>query len=233
MTKRHLIILGILVLLLLLGGGAWLYVQNQEDIITAGPASSAEIIPGDEWHTMGNSKAKVVMIEYGAHTCPVCAYFNANAFPELKAKYIDTGKVFYVFRLLPIDPADGKAAEIADCLPRDKYFPFIDLLWRRQEEWGSEQMGEHGPDFDAAHQPKTDAGLLKMARAANLEEDKAKTCLASTKLQARINAIADDAGTRYGIHSTPTLIINGQVMQAGPRTFDEVAAVIDPILEGK
>lgn len=233
MTKRQLIILGVLVLLLLLGGGAWLYLQNQDEPITASATSSAETIAADEWHTMGNPKAKVVLIEYGAHTCPVCALFNATTFPQLKEKYIDTGKVFYVFRLLPIDPADGKAAEIADCLPNDKYFPFIDLLWRRQEEWGSEQMGEHGPEFDAAHQPKTDAGLLKMARAANLDDDKAKACLASTKLQPRINAIAENASTRYGINSTPTLIVNGQVMQAGPRSFDEVAALIDPILEGK
>jgi protein-disulfide isomerase len=230
MTKRQLLVLGVCLLLILLGGGTWLYFQNAADVTASSAGTPADTISGEEWHTMGNPKAKVTLIEYGAHTCPICAYFNEHTFADLKTKYIDTGKVFYAYRLLPIDPADGKAAEIADCLPGDKYFAFVDLLYRRQDEWGPEQMGEHGMQFDAAHQPRTDAGLLKMARAANLDDEKAKACLASTKLQGRINAIAEDAGSRYGIHSTPTLIVNGQVFQAGARTLDELSGVIDPLL---
>ncbi len=51
---------------------------------------------------MGNPKAKVVLIEYGAPSCPICAYFFANTFPQLKQNYIDTGKIFYVFRVFPL-----------------------------------------------------------------------------------------------------------------------------------
>ena len=64
------------------------------------------LVPTDR--TMGNPNAKVVLIEYGAPSCPVCANFNAQTFPELKAKYIDTGKIFYVFRVFPLRPTTAR-----------------------------------------------------------------------------------------------------------------------------
>jgi protein-disulfide isomerase len=82
--------------------------------------------------TLGNRNSKVVLIEYAAPSCPVCAAFNAQSFPRLKAQYIDTDKIFYVFRVFPLRADDGLAEKIARCLPEDKYFTFIDLLFKNQ-----------------------------------------------------------------------------------------------------
>ena len=231
MRKSHWLLVGVAVLVLLFAGIEWYQFYTPADPVSAPPV--AEAITAQEAHTMGNPKANVTLIEYAALTCPTCAFVATHVMPEFKKRYIDTGKVFYVFRLFAIDPADGKAEKIARCLPKERYFDFVDLLYRRQAEWGPEQMGEHGPGFDGAHQPKTDAGLLKMARAANLEPQKAQSCMSSTSLDGVINAVQAGGDRRYQVNSTPTIIINGQFFGAVPQKADDLAQVIDPMLEGK
>ena len=232
MKKWRWVILGIAVLLLLFGGTEWYLSYTPADPVST--SAAPEIISTQEAHTMGNPKAKVTLIEYAALTCPTCAFVAVKTIPELKRRYIDTGKVFYVYRLFAIDPADGRAEKIARCLPERRYFDFVDMLYHRQAEWGPEQMGEHGPGFtDEAHQPKTDAGLLKMARFANLEPEKAQACMTSTALDGVINFVQTDGVRRYNVSGTPTIIINGQILGGVPQSVDGLAQVIDPMLEGK
>ena len=137
MSKKLWIVLGLVVVVA--AAAAWYFTQSQtpSTMVAASTPSGGEVIGPNEPHTMGNPKAKVTVIEYGAFTCPVCAYFDQEIFPAFKAKYIDTGKVFYVYRLYPIDAADGKAWNIAMCLPKSQFFSFVDLLYRRQADWGS------------------------------------------------------------------------------------------------
>ncbi|TIT86704.1 MAG: DsbA family protein, partial [Mesorhizobium sp.] len=45
---------------------------------------------------LGKDDAKVTIVEYASMTCPHCAHFNDTTFPELKTKYIDTGKARYI-----------------------------------------------------------------------------------------------------------------------------------------
>ncbi len=64
----------------------------------------------------------MVFIEYTAPTCSHCAALQRDHLPLIKANYIDTGKILYVFRVFPLNPADGAAEKVARCLPEDKYF---------------------------------------------------------------------------------------------------------------
>ena len=66
--------------------------------------------------TMGDPKAPVLVVEYAALTCPHCAHFNETVFPKFKAKYIDTGKVYYVFRVFPLSSVDLAVESLARCL---------------------------------------------------------------------------------------------------------------------
>lgn len=229
MKKWHWVIVGIAVLVLIFSGIEWYSMYTPADPVSA-PAA-AEAISAQEAHTMGDPKARVTLIEYAALTCPTCAFVAVKVIPEFKRRYIDTGKVFYVYRLFAIDPADGKAEKIARCLPKERYSDFVDMLYHRQAEWGPEQMGEHGPAFDEAHQPKTDAGLLKMARFANIEPQQAQSCMTSTALNGIINAIQVEGERRYNVSGTPTIIIDGQILGGVPQSVDDLAQVIDPILE--
>src|ERR1044072_911930 len=74
---------------------------------------------------MGNDKAPVTVIEYASMTCPHCAHFQETTFPELKKRYIDTGKVRYIFREFPLDTLASAAFLLARCASTDdkgKYF---------------------------------------------------------------------------------------------------------------
>ena len=232
MKKSHWVVTLVLVAAIM-GGGAWYLMREKPQAVIADASQSGETIPADERHTMGDPKAKVVLIEYAAPICPTCAFVNATTIPELKRRYIDTGKVFYVFRIFPIDPADYKAGALAMCVPKEKYFDAIDMLYRRQEEWGAEQMMEHGPDFTMDKQPKTDAGLIKMGRALGMDAEKAHACMYDKAAHQVIDDISRQGGVRYGIGGTPTFIINGQNFPAVPRSVDDLATMIDPLLEGK
>jgi len=107
-VSRKAIIVIILVVALAGAGLAW-HILGQDG---ATPAIAADIkganytiTPHDM--TQGNPKAKLVVIEYAAPRCPHCAHFNETTFPQLKKNYIDTGKVFYVFRVLPLAGGGG------------------------------------------------------------------------------------------------------------------------------
>ena len=71
----------------------------------------------------------VPVVEYGSLTCPHCATFSREVFPELKKDYIDTGKVRYIFREFPRNPLDVAAFALARCIGDDKAFATIDLLF--------------------------------------------------------------------------------------------------------
>src|SRR5690348_156488 len=74
---------------------------------------------------MGDAKAPVTVVEYASMTCPHCAHFQETTFPELKKRYIDAGKVRYIFREFPLDNLAAAAFMLARCASTDdkgKYF---------------------------------------------------------------------------------------------------------------
>ena len=171
--------------------------------------------------TQGDAKAKVVVIEYAAPICPHCAHFNATVMPLLKKNYIDTGKVLYVFRVFPLAAADGAAEKLGRCLPRAKYFPFMDQLFANQPKWD--------PEYGVTD---VRGGLLEQAKQQGMSEDQFNACLTDTKEDAAINKTAADGQTKYNIDHTPTIIVNGAV-QDGAAEWDKLKSVLDMALSGK
>ena len=85
---------------------------------------------------LGDEKAPVTIIEYASMTCPHCAAFHATTYPELKKRYIDTGKVRFIFREFPLDQLALAAFVLARCAGPDKYFPMIETLFQTAEGMG-------------------------------------------------------------------------------------------------
>jgi protein-disulfide isomerase len=167
--------------------------------------------------TMGSPKAPLIILEYAAPTCPHCAHFDMEFFPQLKKEYIDTGKAYYIFRVFPLNAPDVAAENIARCLPADNYFAFIDLLFRNQMKWD--------PEYQV---PDVHAGLVDMARIAGMTSAQADSCMGNQAEAAKISQIGQEATTKYGISGTPTFIVNGQ--QHGPfEDWNEVKSFLDPI----
>jgi protein-disulfide isomerase len=186
----------------------------------AGPAA-VTITASDM--TLGSPKAPIKVVEYGAPSCPVCARFEMDNFDQLKKTYIDTGKVYFVFRVFPINgAADGAAEGLARCAGKSSpegYFHFIDQLFRNQKDWDP----EFGPP-DGVH-----AGLLKLARVAGIEGE-ADACMGDKANAERVNQTAKDAVNLYNINATPTLVINGVVEQPGYMEWSALKSMLDSFL---
>src|ERR1700719_3101496 len=99
---------------------------SPEDLAHAGPGGDIMI---------GSDKAPVTVIEYASMTCPHCAHFEETTLPELKKRYIDTGKVRYTLRTFPLDALAAAGFLLAICAGKDKYMPIVETLFAKQPDW--------------------------------------------------------------------------------------------------
>jgi protein-disulfide isomerase len=166
-----------------------------------------DIQPGD--HVLGDPTAPITMIEYASLTCPHCAHFNTTELPEIEKKWVDTGKVKLIYRDFPLDQVATKAAQLAECAGKDKYFAVIDMMFRGQNSWA------------AAQDPI--AELSKSLRIAGIGDTEVKACLAN---DAVANGVIADyrGGETLGVNSTPTIFVNGEQFK-GARTMEEFDAL--------
>ncbi|HYD08258.1 MAG TPA: DsbA family protein [Reyranella sp.] len=159
-------------------------------------------------HVLGDPKAPITLIEYASFTCPHCAHFAVGVLPAIKKKWVDTGKVKLIYRDFPLDQTALKAAQLAECSGKDKYFGVIDMIFATQQKWAtsSDPIGE----------------LSKSLRIAGMGEAEARNCLAN---DAVANAVIADyrSGETLGVNSTPTLFINGELYK-GARSVEELDA---------
>jgi len=166
-------------------------------------------------HVQGDPKAPVTLIEYASFTCPHCAHFAVAVLPELKKKWIDTGKVKLIYRDFPLDQTALKAAQLAECAGKDKYFGVIDMIFETQPKWAT------------AADPIAD--LSKSLRIAGMGDAEVKACLAN---DAVANGVVADyrSGETMGVNSTPTLFINGQEFK-GARSIEELDATFAKLVK--
>jgi protein-disulfide isomerase len=219
LSRRQTIIAASVVALLLAGAAAWFLIGlSSKPGESAGETAQKVTVYKDDM-TLGNPKAPITLVEYAAPACPHCAHFNETAFPLLKKEYIETGKVFYVFRVYPIMPADGAVEAVARCLPADKYFPFIDLMFRNQAKWDPE---------DGVTDVR--GGIVQLARVAGLNESQVDTCIANKDVAERINRIAQDAVTKYQLNGVPDIILNGVLWKTGGVEWPELKEKLDSML---
>lgn len=172
------------------------------------PPSPAERASLSE--AIGSANAPVTVIEYVSPTCLGCARFQREDFPELKKKYIDTGKVRYIFRATLIhESLDGPAYLLAGCVGKDKFFKVIDVIMRGQNEYFVDAIVS-GPNGETQIENAYWSLLMRTAKAEGLDEQTAATCLtdgdAATRLQDRLQAQAAE----YDVNSVPTFIVNGK-----------------------
>src|SRR5260370_1648548 len=74
---------------------------------------------------IGDAKAPITVIEYASMTCPHCAHFSETTYPELKKRYIDTGKVRFMFREFPLAQLAAAGLILARGAPPAKPSPLL------------------------------------------------------------------------------------------------------------
>lgn len=164
---------------------------------------------------LGDPNAPVKIVEYMSMTCPHCAHFHNTVFDEIKKKYIDTGKVYFIIREFPFDPRAAAAFMLARCAPEQQYFPFVSMLFKQQQSWATAQ--------DAR------AALLQMSKMAGFSQESFEACLTNQKLLDDVNATMQRGATEFGVNSTPTFIINGK-KYSGDMSVETMSALIDKLL---
>src|SRR5260221_11294152 len=163
---------------------------------------------------LGKPDAPITIIEYASLTCPHCADFNKEIMPELKARYVETGKAKVVYRDYPLDQWALKAAMLARCAPDDKYFNFIDVLFQNQGTWAT------------AKDPK--AALERIAKLGGLSSEKFEACLANKSLEDAILAQSFKGQKEFDITGTPTVIVNGKKVET-PHSFADLDKILKPL----
>jgi protein-disulfide isomerase len=219
-NKKTLLTVAVAAIIVVAAGGYWAFGRSAG--LDLSGAQAVDLKPTDE--VEGNAKAPVTIVEYASMTCPHCAAFQAEVIPLLKKDYVDTGKVKIVFREYPLDGAARMASAVARCLSGDKYFSFIDLLFKNQANWIK--------DFDNNQQiTKEDIleGLTQMGRIAGLSREKVQACADDKNNLALVDANWMEGMTKYNVNSTPTFIING-VTHTGEMAYDQVKKIIDPLV---
>ena len=183
-------------------------------------AGAAGAGKADGENSMGNANAKVTMIEYASVTCPHCARFNEEVFPAFKTKYIDTGKVRYIFREFLTPPQQVAAAGflMARCAGKDKYFSVVDAIFHSQQE-----MFTQGGDVRGV--------LFRIGRSAGLTDDKINACIQDEKALKDLNDRFEKAINVDKIDGTPTFVINGKKLESGEKTLAQLDAEIQPLLK--
>ena len=168
---------------------------------------------------LGSDKAPVTIIEYASMTCPHCAHFQETTFPELKKRYIDTGKVRYILRDFPLDSLAGAAFVLAHCAAngdKDKYYSMVDTLFAQQRTWAVE---------------KPVPPLMAIAKQAGLSEKDFDACLSNQKAWDDMESVRQRAMKEFKVESTPTFFVNGTQV-TGAVSIEDFAKVIDPYLKG-
>ncbi|OIQ33784.1 MAG: thiol-disulfide oxidoreductase [Roseobacter sp. MedPE-SWchi] len=168
---------------------------------------------------VGAEDAPVTLIEYASYTCVHCANFHKEVYPQIKADYIDTGKVKLIYREVYFDRYGLWASMIARCGGPEKFFGISDLIYKGQSDWT--RAGGASEVIDA---------LRKIGAVAGLDKDTVEACLQDgAKAQTLVSWYQENA-TADGVESTPSFVLNGT--KIANQSYASFKALIDAELDG-
>jgi len=169
---------------------------------------------------LGQASAPVTLIEYASTTCPHCAEFHAAVWPQLKANYIDTGKVRFIFREFPTDPAAIAVAgfQLARCngATPEQYYARLGVLFEQQRAiFASGSMAGVRDKF------------IEIGAGAGLSQEQVMQCITDPAGAERIRRIGEGAA-QFQVNSTPALVLNGEYLRdPAAYTYEGLARLID------
>ncbi len=166
------------------------YIQKINEIT---PKELLSPLPDDK--LLGDSKAPILMIEYASLTCYHCSLFHREVFPEIKKKYIDTGKMLYIFRHFPLDYRGLKAAMLSCCYEKQEdYFNFNKAVFNSIDSWNYSNLSDL-------------TVLQKVAALSNLKQDTFNRCINDKEVMDKIINDKSLAINKLGVMATPIFFI--------------------------
>ena len=164
--------------------------------------------------TLGDPNAPITIIEYASMTCSHCAEFHNKTYPDLKKNHIDTGEVKFIFREFPLDKLAMATSMLARCVDNEISMAFIEILFKNRDRWISENALNE---------------LKNFSKQAGLDSNEFDACLNNQQLLDDLIAGKEKAIEDYKINSTPSFIINGEVV-SGNKPYSFFKSKIEEIL---
>jgi len=180
-------------------------------LLHAGVADAAGPLAAETEMALGAADAPVTVVEYASMTCPHCARFHTDELPGIKAAFIDTGRVRLVFSEFPLDRLALAASKMARCGGEERFFAFIGLLFEKQHEWAGD--------------PDPIVALRRLAKVGGLGASEFDACLVDEALEKGILKTALDASENHDVKSTPSFVINGELL-VGQLTAAKLAEIV-------
>jgi protein-disulfide isomerase len=172
---------------------------------------------------MGSDSAPVTLVEYSDFQCQYCAVFRTKVFPRIKTKFIDTGKVRFIHRHLPLSfHKNAKSAAQATVCAGDqgRYWDLSDLLFSRASCLDCQ-------------------GVMEFSKALDLDRKKFEGCMTSNAHLAEIEQDIESAG-RLEIEGTPSFVLGATkgstvdgIVLRGIMPFAEFETHINAVLNDK
>ena len=164
---------------------------------------------------LGEADAGVTVIEYASPTCPHCAAFHNDVYPQFKAEYVDTGKVKYILRPFTRNVLDAVVFMLAEAAGEDRYHEVVNTYFRTFDQWASSERPR-----DA---------ILEIAKQLGFTEQSFDAALTNQDLFTAMETMREQALNEFKLEGTPTFYINGKQLTGG-KTLEELKAEIDPLL---
>ena len=166
---------------------------------------------------IGDKDAPVEIIEYAAISCPHCATFHDEVLPELKTKYLDSGKAKLIYRNYIFDnPFDVFASILTRCVPEKKFFSTVQVFFNNQHIWNNipvlrEIFEEKGREAAIEY---ARGEVTRTGKIAGITGQEAEACFANQNVVNYLLKIRQTAYEGKGIRSIPTILVNGKIMES-------------------
>lgn len=184
--------------------------------MAASAQEAPEILPD---RVLGDPAAPVTMIEYASFTCSHCAAFHENVFGDLKADYIDTGKVQFIQREVYFDKYGLWAGLVANCGGDDRYYAISDLILSQQSDWIA-----NGSDEAISE------NLRRIGLSAGLSGEELDACMSDRDQAQAMVATFQHHAEADDVRGTPSFVINGT--KHSNMNYDTLRGLLDAELEG-
>lgn len=201
----------------IVGGGAYFLTKPQtsgDPLLGAANAQSTDVdTSGIKEMAIGDENAPITIVEYASFTCPHCASFHANQYPQLKANYIETGKVRFIYREVYFDRPGLWASMMARCGGDSRFFAIADMLYARQREW---TQGDGGA---------VASNLRKIGLSVGIDADELDACMADGEMAQNLVGWYRENADADQVQSTPILIIDGE--KFSNMSYGDLSALLD------
>lgn len=155
--------------------------------------------------TIGSMKAPLLMIEYSSLSCPHCAEFHLEVFPKIKQHYIDTGKLLYIIRDLPLNKPAFDATRLMNCVTNNTY-EIRHELFHNQAKWAFHNT--FSTDLYNFFVPKY------------ITKEAFDKCLADKKQIDELSSQAMNAMKILHVNVTPSFFLNGKLIETSHNFAD-------------